>query len=443
SGKILRPRFAIPATGSFTSTRKWRISCWPDSMRPVSTLLRWVLLLYVLSFAMCWEKRVEKAGENASPPPTQQQASTQDNATGGGLVGEPPASAPKRAAGRAPFLTELRQLKGIEGRVTDVAFSPDGAWLAAGTSKGVELFEVSTGKLLGSAPLEARAIQFTSDGKDLIAVTMESNLTGFHIPFPPGTGPGPASPAALIPIPQIDDLKQADVSCIAVKPGKPEIAVAIRGTSPAIRFLDTGAWKITAVAHIESLPEDSGFAPQSVAFSPDSEYLVLDGLMLDEAKDYDAYFAVWADGGRRFVQMKKLNGYLGQVFANTLLFYSPREGDFRNQQVVVASHRGRSDGYVALFQFFRLSDFTLMNEFDDTDVYGVYGIPSTVAGKNRIVGVHWDTDYLYIWDTAKAGATEWVSVPVPLLEAIAISPDRKTIATAHKEGIVILWKVRQ
>jgi WD40 repeat protein len=66
----------------------------------------------------------------------------------------------------------VREIKAVTGRVTQIAFSPDGTWLAAASAdQGVQVWQVGDGSLVRAFGKQAGKLVFSPDGNLLVSAT--------------------------------------------------------------------------------------------------------------------------------------------------------------------------------------------------------------------------------------------------------------------------------
>jgi WD40 repeat protein len=160
---------------------------------------------------------------------------------------------------------EKGRLKGMQGKLLSVAFSPDGVHLATGGGKGenappdVKLWDVKSGRMLkqlSGARQFVGHLTFTSDGKTLAG-------SGGMKPFPDGVALWDIATELAR---QTMKGHTANISCAELsRDGK---LLATGSFDRTLRVWDTTTWQLKAV-----LTGHEGNV-RSVAFSPDGQTLV-------------------------------------------------------------------------------------------------------------------------------------------------------------------------
>ena len=143
------------------------------------------------------------------------------------------------------------------GTITDTAFSLDGALLATGASfsLSVELWEVSSGELLGTllAPGDTTQVVFSPDGETLVSAHIGGTITIWRF-----------SDETLL---HTIDAHNGIITSLAVSPDGELVASASLFPDPTVKV-----W-CTADGSLVRTLESQNFRGGNVFFSPDGEYL--------------------------------------------------------------------------------------------------------------------------------------------------------------------------
>jgi|GEM_PF-2902189 len=185
---------------------------------------------------------------------------------------------------------EFRALGHSDGRLTDVAFSPDGTLLAASAGTTVLVWDAVSGEPLHALRGDGQvgAIAFSPDGAVLAGngtgrVRLWHATTGDHLRDVGrhGTGRGVAfaSDGSLVAGGTVRDptgahlhtVPAADVLAVAVSPDGRLLATA--GGPTATRRSTVRLWRRDTGEHVRDLPVDSPDSIGSLAFSPDGRLL--------------------------------------------------------------------------------------------------------------------------------------------------------------------------
>jgi eukaryotic-like serine/threonine-protein kinase len=265
---------------------------------------------------------------------------------------------------------QQRRLAGHDGWATAVAFAPDGRTLATGGADGTaRLWETATGNELATLRGHANAVcclAFAPDGRAL------------------ATGSGQVVPSAFDPASRFGGGGPGEVKLWDLPAGKE------RATLPAVRE-----------------------GVLAVSFAPDGKTLA--------AATFDGLVWLWDADGRR--QRDVLRGHRGAVFA---LAFTPS-----GRLLATAGH----DQVVRLW---RVSDgqhrMTLAGHPAPVlaAAFAPDGRTLATAGADQIVR---------LWDLASAAERAGVRGHTGAIWAVAFSPDGRALATSSDDGTVKVWDV--
>jgi RNA polymerase sigma factor (sigma-70 family) len=304
------------------------------------------------------------------------------------------------AAGRPPCVLDMRTGKvirelGKRSHIMGVAFSPDGQKVALADNP-VRLYDVASGREI--AQLEGHqngvpCVAFSPDGKTLASGSHDQTIRLWEV----ATG---------------KELRrceghQSSVYALAFSPdGK---TLASGSLDKTIRLWDpaTGKERRRLLGHQEDV--------LAVAISPDGQWLA--------SGSADHTVRLW-DVAR---------GQQVQVF----------KGHGEQVRAVAFSPNGRllaSGGQDPVLHLWQVAERKELRRIDTGMTWGCFGLAFARDGKTLLSGGIWDSA-IHSWDVATGQERRRFGGHFSLVNALAFSPDGKTLFTASRNKAIRLWDV--
>jgi WD40 repeat protein len=294
----------------------------------------------------------------------------------------------------------LRGLTGNVGKVTTVAFSPDGRTLAAcGSDRTVALFDVSRGFPVGHDGF-VNSLAFSPDGATVATAGADGNVVLWDART--------RTPRAILDGHRGGHRDQVtDVVDVAFAPdGRTLASTALDG--------QVTVWDVQDAKRL-SVPRLSGERAYKLAFSPTEPTLALAGT--------DGTITLW--DARHWTRLGVLHGHQGTV--NSVAF------DPAGRRLA----SGGQDGLVSLWDVRSLARLAALAAHSDA----VNRVAFSPDG--RSLASAGDDDVVVLWDIARRTPT--ATLPG---ENVAFSPDGRTLATLQlSSGLSgdrgVLWNLAQ
>lgn len=288
----------------------------------------------------------------------------------------------------APLLCSL--VGGAYG-VQVVAFSPDGATLASGSSDGIRLWNVMTGTVRSTLTISARqvyGVAFSPDGATLASGSSDNYIRLW----------GVASGRVLFET-------KTWVSSFALSPDGDVLAYGTFDANVYLQYFTPG---------IDRLLRGSGLAAISVAFSPDNATLA-------SASD-DNTIQLWSlETGRL---LRTLSGHTDSVNA---VVFSP-------DSTVLAS--GSRDKTVKLWKMQTGQLLcTLTGHTDCANSVAFSPDNATLASAS-------DDNTIKLWDVETGQLLRTLTDHTSYVNSVAFSPDGALLASGSSDRAVKLWDVQ-
>jgi WD40 repeat protein len=335
-------------------------------------------------------------------------------------------------------------LRGDGATVTGVAFSPDGRTLASGSAyHAVYLWDVRSRRRIAFLPErdDVTTVAISPDGRTLASGTLAG--TGVHF--------WDVAQRRSLNVPSREDPTAGFVNSVEFSPDGRTLASATSGGTVEL-------WDVRARRRTSALAYSISDGVKSVAFSPDGKTLAAGG--------EGGTMFLW-DGRTRRRKGGPLRGHRGSV---ECLAFSP-DGktlasgsadrtialwDVRHHRRLGAPLRGHADAVRSLV--FGTDGKSLISGGADGTII-VWDLERSLrlgvrVGNRQSLGVAFnpqgtilaaeDGRSVVLWDVVhRSRLGEPLRAHTDSVEALAFSPDGKTIATGSWDKTVILWNVRQ
>jgi WD40 repeat protein/serine/threonine protein kinase len=313
---------------------------------------------------------------------------------------------------------KLRELTG-EGKITAIAFAPDGRTLAVADDRTVRIWDVSTGRLLevlrGHDGV-LTSIAFSPDGKTLVSGGTDGNVIRWD-PARQAAGPGNEfKPAHVkgrersLPIPPGTRTFRgltAEVLSVAFSPNGGLLAAGSKDQT-------VGLWDVASGAHIHPLV-GHGAGVRSIAFSPDGKSLV--------SADYDGSVRLWDLNASKEIRLFK-----GQRGAEPRVAISP-DGQ------LLAYCSGGQNHSIIVWQIASGEAIAVLKGHQKP----VVSIAFSPDGKLLASG-SWDAT-VRLWDAQNGEVRAQLQGHDGRVFAVAFSPDGKQLASGSEDKFIRLWDV--
>jgi WD40 repeat protein len=335
------------------------------------------------------------------------------------------------------------------GRVTQLAFSSDGARLASWSDEmyitdALCVWETRAGRLLRRFDVpgaKVLALTWLPDGRGVAVIdTQEPGGSPFVWEFtdPKATAPKTAPGAAMglravapgLPAPPPDN--QAD-ACYAVSPDGRTLAIGRAGAHDKARPILLRPLKVGV--RVAALPAARELARQPgncglLLFTPDGKNLV-------------AFDAAGKMGGRE-ANRQRVVVWDVATGKEVVRFTAPRPAENGDQPAVAVSERalaiGREDGSTSLWDLSTGRERRLATAHDSKRPgggFGTFAVAFAPGGKTLATAGR--DEVVKLWDTATGRHLRTLSRHYSWIEVLAFSPMGKTVASAGQDGTIRLW----
>ena len=276
-----------------------------------------------------------------------------------------------------------------KGTLRDIAFSPEGQYLAVASGIGVWIYEVATSRALMLIPTASsvRSVSFSSDGATLASGARDGTVKLWDVAT-----------------------RELVATLEGHTSGVNSVSFSLDGA-----ILASGAWdgtvKLWDVATGEIIATLEGHADwvNSVSFS-------LDGAILASASE-DGTVKLWDVATRELVA--------------TLEGYRVRSVSFSPDGATLAS--GAGDGTIRLWD---VATREIIAEEDTSPIHSVSFSPDGVT----LAAASWDGTVL-LWDVATGNTAVVISGHMDAGRSVSFSPDGATLASGVVTFTVLLWDV--
>ena len=359
----------------------------------------------------------------------------------------------------------IRTLPGTTGSCCMAAFSPDSKIIATTTKNSVTLWDVATGRRLGSPiPVSADSLSFSPDGQTLAIMgpagaTLWNTAThqqlggvltprnsGFLVFSPDNTTLAWVN-AGVVSLLNVDADRQIGA---AIGFDGPPAAVAFSPDGKLLGVADGGVslWSAATRRRIATLNSSSGDEALTVAFSPDGKIVAssgtvdtslwtvatrrligapnpdrsgqADGLAFDPR---GTFLAIGVDGGKAWLWDLATGRVHGRpmIYGSNAIAFSP-------DGTLLATAGGDA----------RLFSVATQDEIGKPFAAGgVYDVAFSPDGGTLATGA---PDGVTLWNVA---TQRQIGAPLnaTTVQAVAFSPDGELLATASKDGTIRLFDV--
>ena len=359
----------------------------------------------------------------------------------------------------------IRTLPGTTGSCCMAAFSPDSKIIATTTKNSVTLWDVATGRRLGSPiPVSADSLSFSPDGQTLAIMgpagaTLWNTAThqqlggvltprnsGFLVFSPDNTTLAWVN-AGVVSLLNVDADRQIGA---AIGFDGPPAAVAFSPDGKLLGVADGGVslWSAATRRRIATLNSSSGDEALTVAFSPDGKIVAssgtvdtslwtvatrrligapnpdrsgqADGLAFDPR---GTFLAIGVDGGKAWLWDLAAGRVHGRpmIYGSNAIAFSP-------DGTLLATAGGDA----------RLFSVATQDEIGKPFAAGgVYDVAFSPDGGTLATGA---PDGVTLWNVA---TQRQIGAPLnaTTVQAVAFSPDGELLATASKDGTIRLFDV--
>ncbi len=297
-------------------------------------------------------------------------------------------------------------------RVTTMAFSPDGTYLASGhgwydREGSIQIWEVETGKRVGVEPLVrgVSSIVWTPDGKRLAAASWDFAVRIYDFP-------GLHEKVRF----------RVDNSCVrlGISPDGKQIMTAAEGYSPTddSRGRVVQIWDASTGALVRKCEsEEDLFRLGCAAWSPRGKYVAAAGGYF---RDRKGLARLWrADTGKEAVRLTGHSGYI-----HGIRFFPD------DDRVATAGF----DGTV------RIWDTTTGKALTEMNVGSVVN-GLDVSPDGGLVATGTSNGALTLWDPATGKRLHDLRTDGSAVRTVAFSPDGKTLACGGADSVISVWNV--
>jgi WD40 repeat protein len=310
--------------------------------------------------------------------------------------------------GRTASGKECAVLRGHKGRISSLAFSPDGKVLASASfDKTIALWEVNTAKrrtALSTQRLEVRCVAITPDGAAVVSSGQQTSVELWDLATAKSRGPllvNAGSPVYSVAV-------SRDGKTLAIAGGKEE--------GPPWGLHPIVLWDLEGRKVGPALPSKEVGA-RSVAFSPDGKVLA--------AACGDSSVKLWD------MQELKLLFTFPDIEPDTAVAFSP------DGKLLAGGSQSRfvNHGVVKLWDVSTGKEQATLAQ----DTGNINSVVFSPDGKFLAAGS--SDKVVRFWDVATGKeAAPIKGFPTPVT-AIALSPDGKTLAAGTQDGAITLWDI--
>jgi WD40 repeat protein len=287
------------------------------------------------------------------------------------------------------------------GRVSRVAFSPDGRTLVAAGEEDTVLWNITKGARLATLPNASGTVAFSPDGRKL-AVAGEKNIVLWDVTE--------RRHLATLPTDSEDSPKSVP---IAWSPDGRTLAIG------GVDYTKIVLWDVakrkqfaTLTVHIPGQTAPATNGASALAFSPDGQTLAADG-------PNGGDIVLW-DVAKRIQVADLRGGHTRGIFS---LAFSP---DGRT----IAS--GGHDARIVLWDVAKRKQLATLDA--DGDVLDVAFSPNEDTLASADGGKH-----VILWDTTRHTRNATLTGHTDAVQSVAFSPDGRTVASGGADENVVLW----